>query len=146
MGCFIGLVNCSIQMQTQRSMDRLDQPIQWQRLHLIANTSRFLILPGHHVKNLASKILSLNLKRLSADWERHRMISILAISICAVLCGARGYAAIAEFAKLRIRKQLKKLRCRYDERAKTYIPPSEPTIGRVLQSCDVEKVDQALFG
>jgi hypothetical protein len=231
------------------------QPIQWQRLHLIANNSRFLILPGHHVKNLASKILSLNLKRLSTDWEtihghpillaetfvdisrfhgtcykaanfiklgttkgfgksarryyahgqpkaifvfplnkhsrwrlchplpdpqlmgglkpmkftqsqiqtlidvllalpdprkkrgkRHLMISILAISICAVLCGARGYAAIAEFAKLRTRKQLKKFRCRYDDRSKTYIPPSEPTIRRVLQSCDVEKVDQALFG
>ena len=231
------------------------QPIQWQRLHLIANNSRFLILPGYHIKNLASKILSLNLKRLSADWEkihghpillaetfvdisrfqgscykaanfiglgvtkgfgksarryyqhgrpkavfvfplnkrtrlrlhhplpdpklitgvapmkftqtqietlidvllalpdprrkrgkRHMMISILAISICAVLCGARSYAAIAEFAKLRTRKQLKKFRCRYDSNSKTYIPPSEPTIRRVLQSCDAEKVDQALYG
>ncbi len=192
------------------------QPIQWQRLHLIANNSRFLILPGYHIKNLASKILSLNLKRLSADWEtihghpiflaetfvdinkfqgtcykaanfillgetkgfgksarsyyahgqpkkvfvfpldknarlrlshplstlqqtgglktmkftqtqiqdlihvllampdprrkrgkRHMMISILALAICAVLCGARSYTAIAEFAKLRTQKQLK---------------------------------------
>jgi hypothetical protein len=231
------------------------QPIHWQRLHLIANNARFLILPGYSIKNLASKILSLNLKRLSADWQhihghpillaetfvdisrfqgscykaanfihlgvtkgfgksarqyyshgkpkavfvfplnrhsrlrlchplpdpnlmggitpmkftqtqietlidvllalpdprrkrgkRHMMISILAISICAVLCGARSYAAIAEFAKLRTQKQLRKFRCRYDSNSKTYIPPSEPTIRRVLQSCDVEKVDHALFG
>jgi hypothetical protein len=78
--------------------------------------------------------------------KRHMMLSILAISICAVLCGARSYAAIAEFANLRTRKQLKKFRCRYDNNSKTYVPPSEPTIRRVLQSCDAEKVDQALLG
>ncbi len=44
--------------------------VQWQRLSLIANNSRFLILPGIQVPNLASKILSLNLKRLSDDWQR----------------------------------------------------------------------------
>jgi hypothetical protein len=41
---------------------------QYQRLHFIANNARFLILPGVRIKNLASKILSLNLKRLSRDW------------------------------------------------------------------------------
>ena len=41
---------------------------QYQRLHFIANNSRFLILPGVRIKNLASRILSLNLKRLSSDW------------------------------------------------------------------------------
>ena len=45
------------------------QVIQWQRLHLIANNARFLILPGIHIPNLASRILSLNLRRLSTDWE-----------------------------------------------------------------------------
>lgn len=30
--------------------------LQWQRLALIANNSRFLILPGLRVKNLASRI------------------------------------------------------------------------------------------
>ena len=33
---------------------------QYDRLPLIANNSRFLILPQHHHKNLASKILSLS--------------------------------------------------------------------------------------
>jgi hypothetical protein len=43
--------------------------LQWQRLALIANNSRFLILPGLRVKNLASRILGLNLARLSEDWR-----------------------------------------------------------------------------
>ncbi len=45
---------------------------QWQRLHLIANNTRFLILPGCSKKNLASKVLSLCARRISADWQiRH---------------------------------------------------------------------------
>lgn len=42
---------------------------QWQRLHLVVNNLRFLVLPEVHIPNLASRVLSLNLKRLSADWE-----------------------------------------------------------------------------
>ena len=38
------------------------------RLKLIANNSRFLILPNGHDKNLGSRLLSLCLKRLSNDW------------------------------------------------------------------------------
>jgi hypothetical protein len=43
---------------------------KYKRLFLIANNLRFLILPWVSQKNLASKVLSLNLKRLSADFER----------------------------------------------------------------------------
>lgn len=46
-----------------------DRALQWRRLHLIANNVRFLILPGWHEPNLASRLLALNLKRLSRDWE-----------------------------------------------------------------------------
>ena len=41
-----------------------------QRLHLIVNNSRFLILPWVNVKNLASKVLSLAIKQLQEDWLR----------------------------------------------------------------------------
>ena len=41
---------------------------QWRRLVYIANNLRFLVLPGTLIPNLASKVLSKNLKRLSADW------------------------------------------------------------------------------
>jgi hypothetical protein len=226
--------------------------IQWQHLHLITNNSRFLILPGIYIPNLASRILSLNLKRLANDWQnihghpvllaetfvdtsrfagtcykaanwiylgqtrgfgksssryfhhgqpkaifvrplnnralrwltnplsnsnltrkvvpmkftkkqienlidtlqalpdprhkrgvRHRNISILAIAICAVLCGSRGYTAIAEWAKRCPQKILKRLWCRFNEKTKCYDPPSEPTIRRLLQYSDVEAVDQS---
>jgi hypothetical protein len=39
-------------------------------LHLIANNTRFLILPWITVKYLASKALSLSIRRLRADWEK----------------------------------------------------------------------------
>lgn len=41
---------------------------QFGRLNLIANNSRFLILPQYHRKNLASRILSLCQKRIRQDW------------------------------------------------------------------------------
>ena len=40
---------------------------QFRRLHLIANNSRFVILTPERVPNLASRVLGLSLRRLSAD-------------------------------------------------------------------------------
>jgi hypothetical protein len=42
---------------------------QYDRLHLVTNNSRFLILPQYHIPNLASRILSLCQKRLRIDWQ-----------------------------------------------------------------------------
>ena len=42
---------------------------KYERLQYITNNQRFLILPGVSIKNLASRALALNVKRLSADWE-----------------------------------------------------------------------------
>lgn len=46
-----------------------DPSLKTRRLHLISNNVRFLILPKIRMKNLASKVLSLNLRRLSEDWQ-----------------------------------------------------------------------------
>lgn len=52
-----------------------DQWIGWQyrhqydRLHLLANNTRFLILPDWHYPNLASKTLAICKKRLPGDWQ-----------------------------------------------------------------------------
>lgn len=52
-----------------------DQYVGWDNhrrignLSLVANNSRFLILPWVHVPNLASQILARTVRRLSADWE-----------------------------------------------------------------------------
>jgi hypothetical protein len=43
--------------------------LQYDRLHLVANNSRFLILPNCHHKNLATKILSLCKRRIQSDWK-----------------------------------------------------------------------------
>jgi hypothetical protein len=43
---------------------------QFDRLHLIANNSRFLILPGQHRPNLASRVLALCERRLRQDWPQ----------------------------------------------------------------------------
>jgi len=42
--------------------------LQFDRLKLIANNSRFLILPDWHRPNLGSRTLSLCLRRLGSDW------------------------------------------------------------------------------
>jgi hypothetical protein len=47
-----------------------DFDIKRQRLHLVANNQRFLIFPWVNLHGLGSRILSLSLKRLSADWEQ----------------------------------------------------------------------------
>ena len=53
-----------------------DQFIGWdeagkrKNLYLLANNTRFLILDWVRIKHLASKILALSLRRLSADWQQ----------------------------------------------------------------------------
>lgn len=47
-----------------------DPHLHFRRLHLVANNVRFLILPDCHQPNLASRLLAMNLKRLSRDWLR----------------------------------------------------------------------------
>jgi hypothetical protein len=49
------------------------------RLALVANNSRFAILPGVDCPNLATRVLALNLARLSADWEGAYGHPILAV-------------------------------------------------------------------
>ena len=42
---------------------------QYGRLKLIANNSRFLILPDWHRPNIGSRVLSLTERRVGADWQ-----------------------------------------------------------------------------
>jgi hypothetical protein len=58
------------------SLEERDKWIGWTkddrkaRLHLIVNNSRFLIFPWVHIRNLASKALSLAAKQIQQDWLR----------------------------------------------------------------------------
>lgn len=50
---------------------------QYGRLNLIANNSRFLILPGWQRPNIGSRVLSLTERRVAADWRTrfgHRLL------------------------------------------------------------------------
>jgi predicted transposase YbfD/YdcC len=68
---------------------------------------------------------------------RHRLVTVLALAVCAVLAGARSYVAIAEWAHdlplgVRIRLGLTVRRA----------TPSESTIRRILGRVDPEALDQ----
>lgn len=66
-----------------------DTKTRKERLHLIANNTRFLVLPWVRVKHLASKVLALTLKRLSDDWQtvyHHR------------ICLAETFVDVSRFA------------------------------------------------
>ena len=47
-----------------------DEATKRRRLHFVANNIRFLVPPWIHVKCLASRVLALNLRRLSTDWQQ----------------------------------------------------------------------------
>jgi len=227
-----------------------DYETKLKRLYLIANNVRFLVLPSVSIKNLASKVLSMNLRRLSADFQevyghpvylaesfvdvskfsgccyrasnwryvgltrgwsrnssryyrndrpkavyvyplsknvkevlsgdfipydfgcvkreggmsemksfpveglmeeiqqttdprkprgiRHALAVVLGIAVCAVLCGARSYRAIGDWAKALRRQDLRRFGGRRDS------PPSEPTIRRVLQAIEAEEFDERI--
>ena len=70
---------------------------------------------------------------------RHRLVSVLALAVCAVLAGARSYVAIAEWAHdlplgVRIRLGLTIRRA----------TPSESAIRRLLQKVDPQVLDQVV--
>jgi Druantia protein DruA/DDE_Tnp_1-associated/Transposase DDE domain len=68
---------------------------------------------------------------------RHPLVNILSLSVAAVLCGARSYIAIAEWASSLPKETLARFGCKRKA-------PSEPTIRRVLQKIDVESFDDAI--
>jgi hypothetical protein len=229
-------------------------PLQWQRIGLLANNARFLLLPGPRVANLASKILGANLARLSADWlsvhgqplllaetfvdptrfagtcyraanwidlgatcgfaktnatyiehgqpkrilvyplvrearailscplphaqlprlpskalelsaaqaqtllarlgtlpevrsqqgRRHRLSAVLALAVCAFISGARSSAAMCQWAERASQPLLRRLHCRWDPRRERFIPPSEPTLRRVLAKLPVAQLQPIL--
>src|SRR6476646_9306480 len=70
---------------------------------------------------------------------RHRLVTVLALAVCAVLAGARSYVAVAEWAHdlplgARVRLGLTVVRA----------TPSESAIRRILQKVDPEALDRAV--
>jgi hypothetical protein len=66
----LGWAAAALQCQARDVAIGWPATLKKQRLALVANNSRFLILPWEHRRNLASRLLALNAKRLCADWQR----------------------------------------------------------------------------
>ncbi len=66
---------------------------------------------------------------------RHPVVTIVAIAVCAALSGARSFCAIGQWAQGLTPAALRQLG------SKRRQPPSEPTIRRVLQRLDADRLD-----
>jgi hypothetical protein len=66
---------------------------------------------------------------------RHSVVTIVGIAVCAALSGARSFCAMGEWAQGLTREALERLG------AKRWTPPSEPTIRRVLQGLEANRLD-----
>ena len=77
-----------------------------------------------------------------AQGRRHPLPAVLSISAAAVLCGARGYKAIADWANALSPRARARFRCRY--RSGKYWVPSESILRDVLIRVDPDELDQAL--
>jgi putative transposase len=73
--------------------------------------------------------------------RRHRITAVLAVAVCAVLAGARSFAAISEWASDVPLVVLVALRVRRDPLTGTRQPPGESTLRRVLTGIDTAALD-----
>lgn len=74
--------------------------------------------------------------------RRHRLSTVLAIAAGAILCGMRGYKAIADWANSLGQKARERFRCRVEKGR--CVVPSEYVIRDVLIRVDPVQLDRAL--
>jgi len=79
-----------------------------------------------------------------AQGRRHRLSTVLGIAAGAVLCGMRGYRAIADWAQSLGPKARERFGCRREKGG--YVVPSESIIRNVLIRVDPAHLDRALRG
>ena len=85
------------------------------------------------------------------DWrgviKRYPCASLLAVVLCATLCGVtRGQRDLAAFARGLTKFQRRALRFRRDRRTGEYPAPSETTFFRLLKFVDPHELERALLG
>lgn len=77
------------------------------------------------------------------DWrdnrgKHHRLVSVLALVVCGLLCGCKSVAAIARFGRWLEPEQQAELGF------VAYAPPSVATIWRILTQIEAKKLEQIL--
>ncbi|OGF61835.1 MAG: hypothetical protein A2Y62_20690 [Candidatus Fischerbacteria bacterium RBG_13_37_8] len=103
----------------------------------VINGGELLSMNDFPVQGLMEVITSITDPR-KKQGIRHKIVTILALSVCAMLCGARSYLAIWEWAKGLTKDVLKRFDC---DRG---IVPSEPTFRRLLQKLNAEEFDRVI--
>jgi predicted transposase YbfD/YdcC len=78
--------------------------------------------------------------------RRHGITGVLAVAVCAVLAGARSFAAIGEWAADVPHAVLAALRVRRDPLTGQRLPPTESTLRRVLTRIDPAVLDELVAG
>ena len=79
-----------------------DYAVQFDRLHLLTNNSRFLLLPGA-ARNLGSRVLSLCTRRLVRDWPVRFGHALLLVEALALDCFSilRNSSLLGKVMKIR---------------------------------------------
>jgi hypothetical protein len=75
---------------------------------------------------------------------RHDQVCILAVATCACLSGAKSFVAIAQWARNLSQPLLERLGCRWNFCQRKYLPPSDPTLRRTLQSVAADDMDRRI--
>jgi hypothetical protein len=75
---------------------------------------------------------------------RHPQPFVLACATVAMLLGAGGYEAFEEECSKLSQRQLRALGCRWNEKKKAFVPPSDSTFFRVLSKLDAAEFDLLL--
>ena len=76
-----------------------------------------------------------------AEGKRHRLKTVLSIATAAVLCGAKGYKGVSEWANALGQKARERFNCRRSG-GKNQVP-SESTIRNVLTKVDPDEIDES---
>lgn len=100
-------------------------------------------LPLEGNKGLLAHVQSVEDPR-KARGVRHPFSSVLAVSVLAVICGARSYLGIAQWAQGLSPDLLRRLGCFRSPTTGKYAAPSEPTIRRSLSHVNAVVLDQVV--
>jgi len=133
----------------------------WVRI-LVPNACRLLADPVPHPELLPTEV-TMNLDAVALETSgglleylnnvpdfrkkrgiRHRLLSVLAVAVCAILSGARSYVAMGQWAQNASQKIRQRLGCRYHKKRQCFVAPSEPTLRRAIQQVEAEPLEQAV--
>jgi hypothetical protein len=70
LGCLLFAASAAWALEARDNWIGWTEADRSQRLYLVVVNTRFLIFPWVHVENLASRVLSLAVKRIRSDWQK----------------------------------------------------------------------------